>query len=175
MPLEEDRDAALDHELMDGQFPAGAFLGEFPGAAFVPAAPFPEVAFIDAAAARAHHMVGENNLNLACALVRAFLSHWYWASPSVMSHQSRSLVRPALRRRPGADCPPAGRMPVVVQYDKQGVAPGPRVIIAQAPMPLSFCGIAGVKAVRRGHGEEAVACGLRPRPQCRGQRPSGCS
>ena len=51
MTLEENRDAMLDHELMDGQFPTGPALGEFPIAAFVPAAPFIQITFVHAATA----------------------------------------------------------------------------------------------------------------------------
>src|SRR5687768_12900701 len=53
-------------------------------------------------------------------------------------------------------------MPVVVEYDEQGVAPCPSVIVPHRTDAFERRLIAGVKAIGSGLREEFVACPLRP-------------
>jgi hypothetical protein len=79
----------IGHELVDGLFPAGAFLGEQVAAAAVFAAPFVQLGQLDAAAPGAVDVVRKGKLVFCRAVFR--LSHWYCASPRVTFHRSRDL------------------------------------------------------------------------------------
>ena len=67
--LEEDRDLVRDEQLVDGEGPGRAVLGEAGGAVGVLAAPLVQGGHINATALRAHHVVGEDKFILRLALL----------------------------------------------------------------------------------------------------------
>ena len=157
--LKEDRDTMLDHELMDGQLPSRAFLAEFPGAVVASSAPFIEIRHLHAAAPCTQDMMREHEFVLSAALLECVLeplvlcvAHTHGppvaASPPGLAASIRSPgVTPAFV----TTCGVYGhwRMPVRVHHHKQGIAPGPCVVIPEKPNRIDLFGIARVECVRR--------------------------
>jgi len=68
--LEEDRHAGLGHQLVDGQFPARAHPGEFPGAVLALASPFVVAGELDATTPSAVHVMCEDEFVPGIAILQ---------------------------------------------------------------------------------------------------------
>ena len=126
MALEEDAYLVLHHELVDRELPARALLFEGAFALLALAAPFVEIRLIDAAAAGAEDVVGEDELVLRLARLEDLLE------PVVLGIADRDappvavlliLALAVLAAEAAVD--ERRGVPVVVEDDEERIAPGP--------------------------------------------------
>ena len=157
--LKEDGHAALRHQRMDGQFPAGTFLSKLPVAPFVLAAPLKQAGVLDAASASAEHVVREDEFVPGLALLERPLE------PGVLGVAERDFPQVAVRGLLAAAeriIDGRRRVPVGVDHGEQRIAPRPCVVIPEQADELYGLRVAGVERVGRRLREEPVARGLRP-------------
>ena len=149
-----------------GNSQPGRFLAELPIAPLVPAAPFIQVGLLNAATARAEHMMGEDEFVFGFALFERPLEPMVLRVAERDSPPVAILVSVMALLAVIAPLKPVvhqgGRVPVVVQDHEERVAPRPGIIVLQRPNGFQRLGVAGVKAIGSGHGKIAVAGILGP-------------
>ena len=176
VPLEEDGDAVLYHQRVDGEFPARPFFGKEVGTFAVLSAPFEIRGTLDAAPAAPEDVVAEDKFPAGLAFRKSsgepavlFLSQG--DGPAIARPFSFAALFPFLffsAAGAGFVVHVGGGVPVEVEDHKEGISPRPGIVVPGKAEVFDLLAIAGVERVRGGQRKEVGAGATRQNGAVRG-------